>query len=409
MGWKTTVLEQWKPTRVNERELKEQIKTILSKIKIPHTKVIVGGSGGKNTWLKGTQDVDIYVKFTYSAYKNKSDKLSDILHKYLKKWFNVTRIHGSRDYFQLKHNKRTFEIVPILNIRNHTQAVNTTDLSQLHVKYVKQHPKLADDIRLAKIFAKAHQVYGAESYIRGFSGYCLEVLVIRHKSFTKFMRAVSMWKKQQTIGKKTDVAKMNAAKKMSPLILVDPVQPDRNVAAALSQEKYDALIKAAKQFVKQPHEKHFVHKPLNLKQLAKQGTVLFYEIQPLAGKKDIVGAKVMKAALYMSSKITQAGFTLHAANWYFDEEYSYCYFVVDPKKLSATFKHPGPHKKNVVALKAFKKKYKIVKFANNKSYTVKKRPFTTLAPFIDALLKDPNIKKRVKQIKLQAIIEHTKR
>ena len=35
-----------------------------------------------------------------------------------KKFKNIIKLHGSRDYFQIRENSFTFEIVPILKIKN---------------------------------------------------------------------------------------------------------------------------------------------------------------------------------------------------------------------------------------------------------------------------------------------------
>lgn len=196
------ILDKIKPSPQEQKYLKKISNEIISKIKIPNTKVILGGSGAKNTYLKTTRDIDIYVKFNYARYKNKSSQISDVLHKYLKKKFKVLRLHGSRDYYQIKKYGFTFEIIPILDIKNAKQAKNITDVSHLHVAYVKKHAKLADEIRLAKAFAQAQEVYGAESYIKGFSGYVLELLVIHYGSFKNLIKAAFQWQHKEIIGSK---------------------------------------------------------------------------------------------------------------------------------------------------------------------------------------------------------------
>ena len=52
--------------------------------------------------LLNDYDVDIYVKFNYQKFKD-NENISEILYKILKKKFKkVVRLHGSRDYFQIK-------------------------------------------------------------------------------------------------------------------------------------------------------------------------------------------------------------------------------------------------------------------------------------------------------------------
>ena len=174
------VLEEIQPDRNYEKEIFERLGTIIKKINQNQKdfKAVLGGSGAKGTWLK-TFDADIFVVFDYGRYKDKSSELSGILEKALKNKFrNIIKLHGSRDYFQLRENSFTFEIVPILKIKKAEQAKNITDVSPLHSNWVRKHKKLVNEIKLTKQFAQAQNVYGAESHIKGFSGYVCEILTL---------------------------------------------------------------------------------------------------------------------------------------------------------------------------------------------------------------------------------------
>ena len=166
------VILEIRPSEKYEKEILDKSNSIITQINkgMKGAKAVLAGSGAKGTWLK-TFDADIFVKFNYSRFKDKSNKLSDMLEKFLKKHFKIIRLHGSRDYFQIRQQKFTFEIVPILEIKRSEQAKNITDVSPLHSDFVLKHKKLVDEVRLTKQFFKAEKVYGAESYIRGFSGY----------------------------------------------------------------------------------------------------------------------------------------------------------------------------------------------------------------------------------------------
>lgn len=48
-----------------------------------------------------------------------------------------------------------------------------------------------DEIKIAKAFCHATGCYGAESYIKGFSGYALELLIYHYKSFQSFVKAMT--------------------------------------------------------------------------------------------------------------------------------------------------------------------------------------------------------------------------
>ena len=163
---------------------------------------VLGGSGAKGTWVKGVFDIDIFVLFDYDKFVDRSDGLSDILEKALKKSFRgIERIHGSRDYFRLRKKSFTFEIVPMLKIRKPEKARNMTDISPMHSAWVKSRAdeRLADDIRLLKAFCRAQDVYGAESHIAGFSGYVCEILIIYYSSLPRLLKACLKWKPKEVI------------------------------------------------------------------------------------------------------------------------------------------------------------------------------------------------------------------
>jgi len=67
---------------------------------------------------------------------------------------------------------------------------NITDISPLHALWIRKNSneKVRDEIRKFKYFLKINDLYGAESYIRGFSGYIAEILVIYYKSFNNLIK-----------------------------------------------------------------------------------------------------------------------------------------------------------------------------------------------------------------------------
>ena len=165
----------------------KDIKSILKKDKIK-AEIFVGGSYAKQTLMrKDKYDIDIYVRFD-----KKYENISDLLEKIIKKSkMKFIKIHGSRDYFQIqKDNGLLFEIIPVRKISKPMEAENVTDLSYLHVNYVKKNinNKIQKEILIMKAFSVANNFYGAESYVRGFSGYAIECLLIHYKNFEKTLK-----------------------------------------------------------------------------------------------------------------------------------------------------------------------------------------------------------------------------
>ena len=107
------LIDRIKPFKEEEKIVENLTKEVFSKLnKIRNVKFVLGGSVSKDTWLKGTNEIDIFAKFNYFKFKEKD--ISAVLCKELKKLFKLKLVHGSRDYFHINFKGFTFEIVPIL-------------------------------------------------------------------------------------------------------------------------------------------------------------------------------------------------------------------------------------------------------------------------------------------------------
>ena len=408
-----TVLEQIKPTRKERYKFNQTTKNFLAKLnsKLTNAQAVLGGSGAKNTWLSGSHDIDIFVLYDYKMYASKTADLSDLLERKLKQCFsNLNRLHGSRDYFQLNFEDLIIEVVPILKISKAEKAMNITDISPLHSKWVNKNTKnKKDEIRLAKQFCKANNLYGAESHITGFSGYVLEILIAHYGSFEKLLKNSSKWKSQTIIDpekyypKNMALFHLNKSKLNSPLVVIDPVDKSRNAAAALTLKKFNLFKKLAKQLLKKPAEKYFVKKNLELAELKKEAqkkklSLIYLEILPLTGKNDVVGVKIMKFFEFLELQLSP--FTVKKAHWDWHE----MYFLLETSQLPIYEIRPGPPLELKEYVKAFKKKNKNNYLQDGKIYAKIKTKHREIKPYLDNLLKDPYVKGKVKKVK-KVVIE----
>jgi len=409
-----SILKKIKPSKEEEKKIEEVTEELIKKIKIKDAKIIIGGSLGKNTWLKDTHDIDLFIKFNYSKFKDKAKEISNVLEKALRK-FKLIRLHGSRDYFQIKYKNYSFELVPILDIKHVEQAKNITDISPLHTLWVNKQCRKRirnvtlkrkfirnvvsyDEIRLTKAFAKAQKVYGAESYIQGFSGYVLEILTIYYGSFLNLIKSASKWKERTIIDPKkqlkTPLIELNKSKIQSPLILVDPVDKTRNASAVLSKEKYDLFIKACKEFIKTKSESFFIKKQ---EKIPKNSIVI--EILPLNGKKDAIGGKLNSLFNKIKKQIILNEFKIVKANWIWNDKV-YFWFKLKSNTLPNLEIIKGPPISNKKHLDNFKKKHKETFVKNNIIYAKEKRKISNIKDFISYLIKNKYIKKEVASIRI---------
>jgi len=255
-------------------ELIPEFEKRLKELKI-NAKPFVGGSFAKGTMIKkGQYDVDLFIRFEENYKDEEISKLTEKVLNKIKVARDYSVIHGSRDYFKINANPWfVVEIIPVKKVKNPKDAENITDLSYFHVGYVKKKlntEKLLEDVRLAKAFCHANNSYGAEGYVKGFSGYSLELLIYNYKSFFNFVKQISKIKDKEVIdieklykNKSEVMMNLNGAKLSSPIVLIDPTYKERNALAALSQETLDKFKKDCKKFIEHPSLEMFEVKKID--------------------------------------------------------------------------------------------------------------------------------------------------
>ncbi len=310
-----------------------------------------GGSFAKGTMMKkDMQDIDLFVRFN-EKYSEK--ELSNIVEKVIKDAkLKFVRIHGSRDYFRILGRDFNVEVIPTYRINNVSEAKNITDLSFFHVEYIKKKlsraPELVKEILLAKSFCYAQGVYGAESYINGFSGYALELLIICFRGFTNFIKKVASSKDKIVIdieksykNKDEVMMHLNPSRLQSPIILIDPTFKERNALAALSESTFSRFKDVCAKFLKKPSSEFFVKKEFDKNEFTKKAKAKKAEFVALncstdRQEGDIAGTKLNKFHRFVIKECSK----------YFDivDEH----FIYDGKKVATSYLILKPKSKIVV-------------------------------------------------------------
>ncbi|MFH1682477.1 MAG: hypothetical protein ABIA37_01650, partial [Candidatus Woesearchaeota archaeon] len=327
----------------------------------------------------------------------------------LKKAFPTKkRLHGSRDYFQINYLGYDFEVVPILNVTNSKQAVNITDVSPLHAKWVNANAKkVKDEIRLAKAFAKANSCYGAESYINGFSGYVLEIIVTYYGSFIDLLRAAVRWEHKDIIdtekyypSRENLFMEINQSKLHSALIVIDPVDKTRNAAAALDMEKFFLFKEKAAAFLETPGLDLFEKEKTSFQKLEKQTlhNLVYVEVTPTSGKDDVVGTKLLKAFQQLREKLKP--FEISSSGWEWDKgNKATFYYILEKRQIDPFVIRTGPPLKMEEQVKAFKKKNKDTYQEKNRLMAKVPLKEYHLQDAVAVALKEEYIKKKIKAVK----------
>ncbi|MFH1801353.1 MAG: nucleotidyltransferase domain-containing protein [archaeon] len=387
------------------REFIEKLKERIRKTKI-NADIFVGGSYAKKTLIKkGKYDIDIFLRFEKN-YKGK--EISYITKKILEGFTNLSEVHGSRNYFRVDGGENFFfEIIPVIKIKKPEEAENITDLSYSHVQYIKKRlksKKIIDDVKTAKAFCYAKNCYGAESYIKGFSGYGIELLIHHYQGFLNFIRAISKIKEKEIIdieklykNKQRILLDLNSSKLESPVILIDPTYKQRNALAALSYETFERFKKECSEFLKNPSIESFSKKKIKLKEIKKGAEKKGFEFILIEAKTekqngDIAGGKLLKFYNHLASEIEKF-FEVKNKGFNYSRGETARYFFVAKRKKEITVE--GPSIKDLKNVSSFRKKHKNTFEKKGRIYAKEKINFS-LEKFFNSMKKKD--KKRIKEM-----------
>lgn len=387
------VLDDVEPPKEKVRQIEKSLRDFLSRLKSKikleriSVDVFVGGSYAKKTLVKKDKyDIDIFLRFE----KKHEEKDIPSLAKKILKGEKYDVIHGSRDYYKVEISEDLFfEIVPVRKVKKTEESENITDLSYSHVNYIRRKiksKKILDDIKIAKSFCYANKCYGAESYIKGFSGYGLELLIYHYGSFAKFIKAMSKKKsseksiidiERQYPNKKRILMDINSAKLESPIILIDPTYKQRNVLAALSEETFANFQKICKNFLQSPSKRYFHLRNLNHERAKERANKKNWDFVLLKAETtkpegDVAGSKLLKFYNHIKGELNPF-FGIKECDFEYEGS-NKAKFYFTAKRKNEILKE-GPLKSDKKNLKLFKSKNKKTFFKGNRIYASEKIDF----------------------------------
>lgn len=396
--WLKEVLKEIKPSKKEEDEVKSFTSKLI-KIASKFSKPLLCGSIEKNTWLTKKNEIDLFLLFKPSLSKNQLEKKGLAIAKKIVKKLKGSYViaYAEHPYLKAKIGKFNVDIVPCYEIKNPENIKSAVDRTPFHVKFVKENLKNPDEVRLLKQFCIANKCYGADLKTQGFSGYLCELLIIKFGSFNKLVKDACKWRAGHVVSF-IEVNKNEVFKKFkTPLIVIDPVDKNRNVAAAVSAESFYKFVKACKNFVKKPSKEFFFEtkvKPYSIneikKEIKKRGTRWYL----IAVKKpdvleDILYPQLRKCIKAFNKLLEQNGFKVLRSDFYCNKE-CILVFEMETWQVPKIMKNIGPDIYSKHA-EQFLKHYKEQKvFIEGENWVVEtEREITTVLHFLKNLVKKP--------------------
>lgn len=190
------------------------------------------GSTARQTWLRGDRDIDIFVRFDPSYSREELEREGIAIGK-------TVLPDGELEYAEHPYVTAEFEgysvdLVPCFRVESGAKTRSAVDRTPFHAEYVKERldPTLATDVRVLKRFCEAIGVYGSDLRTEGFSGYLTELLVLEFGSVEGVLEAAASWHPPVHL----DPEDHGIEEFEDSLVVIDPTDPARNVAAVVSAE-----------------------------------------------------------------------------------------------------------------------------------------------------------------------------
>ncbi|MDD1702504.1 MAG: CCA tRNA nucleotidyltransferase, partial [Methanoregula sp.] len=326
---------------------------------------MVVGSIARDTWVKGDRDIDVFMLFSPDLPREALEAEGLALARSIAQQFTDTTCekYAEHPYINATIDSIDVDLVPCYNVASAAHIQSAVDRTPFHTRYITDKINgLVDDVRLLKRFTKAGGIYGSDQMTEGFSGYLCELLILHYGGFAKLLEAATAWGPHMKI----DIEHHAAKEFDEPLIVIDPVDPRRNVAAAVSLDRMAEFIELARGYSESPSEAFFAlpeRKGISRDELeqilASRGTALYavtFATPPFI--EEIVVPQLKRSTGSVCDLLARSGFVVHHAHYQMGKERCMLLFELLSDELPPIRRHEGPPVWNRQNAEKFQEKYR---------------------------------------------------
>ena len=325
---------------------------------------MVVGSIARQTWVRGDRDLDVFLLFDPSLPRSELEIQGLALARAIAAEFTATfhEKYAEHPYINATIDDVDVDLVPCYNVDSATKIQSAVDRTPFHTRYITGKINgLIDDVLLLKRFTKAGGIYGSDQMTEGFSGYLCELLILHYGGFTPLLTAAAGWRPRMVI----DIEGHQAKEFDEPLVVIDPVDPRRNVAAAVSLDRMAEFVELARGYLEAPSDEFFAYhldrcilKNELADLIARRKTFLFAIVFPTPPYiPEVVVPQLKRSLLSIREMLGRHGFPVHHAHY--DMQPEQCIFLIEllVGELPAVRSHEGPPVWNRVNADKFREKH----------------------------------------------------
>jgi tRNA nucleotidyltransferase (CCA-adding enzyme) len=360
-----SVLERLRPTEDDRSHVCGLAERLLAAIaKSGKAEGMVVGSVARNTWVRGDRDLDIFMLFDPGLSREALEADGLALARSIAGAF-TDRYHekyAEHPYINATIDGVDVDLVPCYNVDSAERIQSAVDRTPFHTRYISSRiDGLIDDVLLLKQFTKAGGIYGSDQMTEGFSGYLCELLILHYGGFSPLIDAAASWRPGFII----DIENHAQKKFTEPLVVIDPVDPKRNVAAAVSLNRMAGFVELARGYCETPAFEFFLHpmercilKKELAETIARRNTVVFgitFATPPYIP--EVVVPQLKRSVSAMCELLERNGFLVHHASYDMQKETCMILLELLVGDLPAIRLHLGPPLWNPVNADKFRNKH----------------------------------------------------
>ena len=269
-----SVLSRIRPTQ----EEKEHISGVAARLiavasAIGRAEPLIVGSVARETYIRGDRDLDLFLLFEPDLPREELEREGLALARTIAERLRAPyhEKYAEHPYINANVEGLDVDLVPCYRVESAAAIRSAVDRTPFHTRYIEERIEpLVDDVLLLKQFAKAGRVYGSDQMTEGFSGYLCELLILHYGGFSELLAAAAEWKPGTLI----DPGMHRTKDFGESLVVVDPVDPGRNVSASVSLDRMYEFVELARGYRENPSGLFFFPHPDEVLSHAELGDVI---------------------------------------------------------------------------------------------------------------------------------------
>lgn len=346
----TTVLSGIRPTEQDRSHLAGVARMLVAAVdESGIAGGMVVGSVARNTFIRGDKDLDIFLLFDPDLPREALEEEGLGLARRIAERFGTSyrEKYAEHPYINACIDGLDVDLVPCYRVADARAIRSAVDRTPFHTRYIVERIEgWHDEVLLAKQFAKGGGVYGSDQMTSGFSGYLCELLVLHYRGFRPLLSAAAEWHPGTLIDPESHAGKTFG----DPLVVIDPVDPCRNVSASVSLSRMFEFVELARGYLEQPDRFFFfppVEPPFSREDfaavLSERKTGVHAILLPTPPYiEDIVVPQLRKSADAIAALLGRNGFSVVQAAACMREDRSMLLFELLADELPPVRSHGGP-------------------------------------------------------------------